>query len=242
MVKRIAVIIVMCLVLTVSFNNYSTIETYPRTEEPKAETFDGNIDLNPAIYSDYYIDRVTTFMNSSCGYGKIIFLGDSITDICEWSELLNNPNVLNRGISGDTTDGVINRLKEVIRLKPSKIFIMLGINDIGKCRSNESIIEDYKKILTTIKRELPGTKIYVQSVLPINKDKFKTHTNDEEIIKFNAELIKLCRESKIYYVDLYSKFVTAGNKLNPEFTTGGLHLNGKGYIVWKEMIEDLCKN
>ena len=195
-----------------------------------------NINLSKDIYSEYYINKVTSFMVSDSGKGKIVFLGDSLTDICDWSELLNNNDIINRGISLDTTDGVLNRLSEVTRLNPSKIFIMIGINDIGKGRSTKDIINNYKKILDYIKENSKSTTIYVQSLLPINKDIFKTTTKNEEIINLNKELVKLCNSYGVKYINLYPLFVVDNNKLNPEYTVSGLHVNGKGYLVWKKAV------
>ncbi|WP_368491097.1 GDSL-type esterase/lipase family protein [Clostridium sp. BJN0013] len=201
-----------------------------------------NINLSTDIYQQYYINRVTTFMNTYSGYGKIIFLGDSLIDIAEWNELLNNPNVLNRGISYDTTSGTLNRISEITRLKPSKIFIMLGINDIGRGLTSKNIITNYSKILETIKENSPDTTIYVQSVLPINKDLFKTNTNDKQIIELNASLRELCKNFDIKYIDLYSLFTLPNeNKLYREYTVDGLHINGKGYIVWRDAVKGYCK-
>jgi Lysophospholipase L1 and related esterases len=199
-----------------------------------------NINLSKDIYSEYYINKVTSFMASDSGKGKIVFLGDSLTDICDWSELLNNNDIINRGISLDTTDGVLNRLSEVTRLNPKKVFIMIGINDIGKGRGTRSIIYNYKKILDFIKENSKSTTIYVQSLLPINKDILKTTTKNEEIINLNKELAKLCDSYGVKYIDLYPLFVVDNNKLNPEYTVGGLHVNGKGYLVWKRAIEQYC--
>lgn len=200
-----------------------------------------SINLNKDIYSEYYIDRVTSFMSSNSGKGKIVFLGDSLIDICEWSELLNNEDIINRGISFDTTDGVLNRLGEVTRLKPRKIFIMVGINDIGKGRDTKLIAENYKKILDYISQNSPATTIYVQSVLPINKDIFKTNTKYEEVRYLNQALNNLCNRYEIDFINLYPLFVIENNKLNPEYTVRGLHLNGKGYLVWKKAIKEYCK-
>lgn len=190
-------------------------------------------------FSDYYIDRVTTFKNLPKQKGEIIFLGDSITDICEWNELFKNSLIKNRGISGDTTYGILNRLEDIVSSKPSKIFIMVGINDIGKGKSTEEIIKNYKSILNRIKKSSPSTDIYVESVLPINKDIFNTSTKEEEIIALNDSLKKLCASYNIKYIDLYSLFIAEGNKLNPKYTTGGIHINGTGYAIWREVIKDL---
>lgn len=87
--------------------------------------------------------------------GEIIFLGDSITERCEWTELFLNTFLRNRGLSGDKTEGVINRLTEVTESKPDKIFIMIGVNDLRHNVSIEEIIENYKSILLKIKLDSP---------------------------------------------------------------------------------------
>lgn len=247
MVKKNAVIITIFLLLYIMFSRSTVSEVVGGVSntniDSKSEVVSReiNIDLNPARFSDHYIDRATTFKNFKNNNGEIIFLGDSLIEICEWSELFNNPLIRNRGISGDTTDGVLNRLEEVTWAKPSKIFMMVGINDIGKCRPIQSIIGDYEKILNKIKEDSPNTKIYVHSVLPINKEKFKTHTKVEEILDLNSNLNKLCDKLQVKYINLYPLFAASDNKLNPQYTTAGIHLNGVGYLVWKEAIKDLCK-
>lgn len=187
--------------------------------------------------SDYYIDRVTTFRRLPNDKRDIIFLGDSLIDICEWSELFGNPLIKNRGISGDTTTGILDRLDAVVKGNPKKVFIMIGINDIGKGKTIEDIVNNYEKILQNIKNGSPNTEIYVNSVLPINKDLFITTTKDEEIINLNKGLKKLCEKNNVQYIDLYSLLVQSDNKLKSEYTTGGIHLNGKGYLVWKEAVK-----
>lgn len=199
-----------------------------------------NIDLSPKIYSDYYISKVTIFMNTYNGHGKIVFLGDSLTDMGNWSEMLNNTDIINRGISSDTTTSVINRLSEITRLKPRKIFIMIGVNDIDKGLSTNEIITNYNKILSTIKKDSPNSKVYVESVLPINKDIFKTSTNEQQIIDLNLSLMELCENSGIGFINLYPLFTVKKDKLNPNYTEKGVHLNGSGYLVWSEAIKEYC--
>lgn len=247
MVKKNAVIITIFLLLYIMFSKNTVSEVASGANniniysESGVVSVKSNIDLNPEKFSDHYIDRVTTFRNLGNNKEEIIFLGDSLIEICEWNELFSSPLIKNRGISGDTTYGVLNRLEEVTEAKPRKIFMMLGINDIGKCRSTQSIIDDYEKILNKIKIDSPSTKIYVHSVLPINKEKFITHTKVEEILDLNSALNKLCDKLQVKYINLYPLFVTSDNKLNPKYTTGGIHLNGDGYLIWKEAIKDLCK-
>lgn len=243
MSKKYTINIIMLLFLYMIFSKNTVSEVVSGydninvSSKPNIVVKKSKINLDRKQFSDYYIDRVTTFSNLEDTEGEIIFLGDSLIDICEWNELFNNNLIKNRGISGDTTYGVLNRLEQITEIKPSKIFIMLGINDIGKCRSTEDIIEDYKKILNKVNKDCPKTEIYVHSVLPINKDLFITHTKVEEILNFNRELNKLCNNIKVQYINLYPLFVMEDNKLNSQYTTAGIHLNGSGYLLWKQTIK-----
>lgn len=230
-----------CIYFKLSLHSAKTTSISNNNITPKNKmlpTKSGDINLDQQTYSDYYIQKVTVYMNSYIKQGKIVFLGDSLTDIGEWNELLDNPDILNRGISDDTTSGTLNRLSEIIQLKPRKIFIMLGINDIGKGLSTKEITKNYSKILENIKKNLPNTTIYVESVLPINKDLFKTNTSEKQIIDLNASLNKLCKNSNVQYIDLYHLFTLPNeNKLSYKYTVSGLHINGDGYRVWGDALK-----
>ncbi len=168
-------------------------------------------------HSTYYEQRKTLFEQLPNDDNEIIFLGNSITDGCNWSELFNDLRIKNRGISGDITDGVLDRLDEVTESKPLKIFIMIGINDLAIGKTGTEIAENYKKIIKKIKTDTKETKIYVQNILPVNPDypKFKNHTNkSEQIISINKTLKQIAEKNDLTYLDLYSVFVTDDKKLN----------------------------
>ena len=83
-------------------------------------------------YSTFYYQRATLFEELPVTSKDIIFLGNSITNGGEWSELLNNKHVKNRGISGDICMGVYDRLDAILKGKPAKIFLLIGINDVSR--------------------------------------------------------------------------------------------------------------
>jgi lysophospholipase L1-like esterase len=170
----------------------------------------------------------------------IIFLGNSITAGTDWAELLSNPNARNRGISGDITFGVLERLDEVIEGQPAKVFILIGINDIQRNIPDTLIVGNYSKMIKRIKAGSPSTKIYFQTLLPVNNEftQFKNHYNKDEHIAFvNAELKKIAAEEKITLIDLHSHFLDASNKLDKRYTMDGLHLNADGYKVWAGILK-----
>jgi lysophospholipase L1-like esterase len=187
------------------------------------------------------VGEFRSFSNSS---KDIIFLGNSITANIDWMELLGRTDVRNRGISGDISFGVLERLDEVTEGKPAKVFILLGINDISRNVPDSFIVSNYQKIIHRIKKESPATKIYFQTLLPVNNEfaQFKNHYNkDEHILHVNEELKKLAAKEKISLIDLYPHFLNAGKKLDKKYTIDGLHLNVEGYKVWKDILmKDHC--
>ncbi|MFC2121872.1 GDSL-type esterase/lipase family protein, partial [Bacteroidota bacterium] len=196
-------------------------------------------------YYPYWHQKETLYRTLPNSANEIIFLGNSITDGCNWSELLGEPRAINRGISGDRTEGILDRLDEVLDSKPLKVFLMIGINDLGGGKSVNYVKKNIVKIVERIKNESPSTEIYLQSILPVNPDfgLFKTHTDKtKEVIKINKYLKNYCGNNNMNYVDLHSSFITEKNYLNPEFTNDGLHLIGKGYLLWKSLIIKNVKN
>ena len=170
----------------------------------------------------------------------IVFLGNSLTDRVDWNELLGMANARNRGISGDITFGVLQRLDEVINGNPAKVFILIGINDVSRNIPDSVIFKNYKKIVERIKAGSPRTKIYFQTLLPVNNEftQFKNHYNkDEHILWLNGQIKTLQKEEGITVIDLYPHFLNDQNKLNKKYTLDGLHLNAEGYKVWAGVLQ-----
>ncbi len=196
-------------------------------------------------YSTFYYQRATLFEELPVTSEDIIFLGNSITNGGEWAELLQNPHVKNRGISGDVCMGVYDRLDAILKGTPAKIFLLIGINDVSRGTSVDSIVQNIKKIILKIKKDSPQTTLYLQSILPVNDvyGMFKGHTSRwQDISRINEGLSELAVMEKIRYVDLYSHFVDrATGKMKPEYTNDGLHLLGKGYLKWIEIVKPYVK-
>ncbi|SEW53867.1 GDSL-type esterase/lipase family protein [Chitinophaga arvensicola] len=191
--------------------------------------------------SSYYRQKVTQFNAiPDKENGEIIFLGDSITDIAEWSDLFKNCLIKNRGISGDKTDGILNRLTEVTTRKPSRIFLMIGINDIADQVPDSVIVANYGRIMDRIRRETPATRLIVQSILPTNDSftEFARHQHKTEHIRFvNTAIEKMALQRQYTYVNLYDAMCDSEGKLSSDYTNDGLHLKGAGYLVWKQLLQ-----
>lgn len=192
-------------------------------------------------YSTFYYQRATLFEELPVTSKDIIFLGNSITNGGEWCELLGNKHVKNRGISGDICMGVYDRLDPILKGKPAKIFLLIGINDVNRGASADTIVNQIGRISRKIKKDSPKTKLYLQSVLPVT-DHYKMfggHTRHWQMVRvINEKLMDLANQEKVTYVDLYSHFVDpASGKMKIEYSNDGLHLLGKGYKLWVEIVK-----
>lgn len=199
-----------------------------------------NIFSQERKYSTYYYQRATLFESLSVTPDDILFVGNSITDGAEWFELFDNPKVKNRGISGDTTYGVYDRISTLLKGHPKKIFLMIGINNVPQGESADTIAYGIHKIVEKIKTESPVTKIYLQSILPVNPDlnMFHGHTSRWEIIPdINKAIKNIAERENAEYIDLYSHFVNEEGKMDLKYTNDGLHLLGEGYLLWRDVVK-----
>jgi lysophospholipase L1-like esterase len=179
--------------------------------------------------------RLEVFKKEPVVTGRIIFLGNSITEMGNWKKVLNDTTVINRGIGGDITFGVLKRLKDITDRQPSKLFILLGINDIGKDIPDAVIADNYLKIVKEIHTKCPQTKIYVQSILPVNSTlpRFPQHYDKEEHVLSVNRLLQADAQAGDYtFVDIFHLFVDADQRLDSRYTFEGLHLKPEAYPIW----------
>ena len=205
------------------------------TFQVKAQTISYDTTFRPGNYAA----KLADFKRNPISKKDFVFLGNSITAGGNWSKLLNLPKAQNRGISGDITYGVLERLDEIIAGKPSKIFILIGINDVSRNIPDSIILGNYKKMISRIKKGSKKTKIYFYTLLPVNSSfaKFKNHYGkDEHILWLNSEIKKLA-EKKVIIIDLYPVFLDADQHLRAELTKDGLHLLPAGYQVWVDFLK-----
>jgi lysophospholipase L1-like esterase len=167
---------------------------------------------------------------------NIVFFGDSLTENGDWNELFDNSNILNRGIGGDTTNGMLKRISEIKNLKPKKLFIMAGINDLSRNNTVNQVSANYEKIVEYVKKNSPATQIYIQSTLPINNSINTLPIKPTTIKNLNDNLKYISDREGATFIDLYSHLVDNNNQLQKKYTHDGLHLNGEGYLIWKNVI------
>lgn len=173
---------------------------------------------------------------------EIVFVGNSLTEGGKWQELLQVNHVVNRGISGDVTYGILARLEEILTARPRKIFLLCGINDMKRGIPNATILRNIERIIMRVKLESPRTVLYVQSLLPVNEEMLPTsykELNNPKIKAFNNLLKQICREKKVTYIDLYPIFADSQGRMKRELSIDGLHLWQVSYILWGDYLKKI---
>ena len=190
-----------------------------------------------------YAQKLAQFRSYPNRSTDIVFLGNSIMDFTDWNELLQLSEARNRGISGDISFGILERLDEVTEGKPDKIFVLIGINDIARNIPDSIILDNYKKIIHRIKRESPGTKIYFHTLFPVNNTfADRNHFNKDGHIQYvNSELKKIGTAEKITVIDVHPHFLDAESRLDKKYTYDGLHPNHAGYMKWATILMPYIK-
>ena len=199
------------------------------------------------FFRQHYKNRVKLFSEENPKLktsDNIVFVGDSITEGFNLTKSFPDHPVVNRGISADVIGnalakddnrGVLHRLDQSIYdCKPGKVFILIGINDLGAGHKPATIEAGYREMLEAIKSHSPDLKVYIQSVLPTREKYAKHNANVNDV---NTRLQKLAKEFGYEYVDLHSKLSDEKGELKKDVTADGLHLKPAGYAIWKGEID-----
>ncbi len=178
---------------------------------------------------------------------NIVFVGDSITYMYDLNKYYDGYNVVNNGIDGEFTWGVLDDLKDrIYKYNPSKVVLLIGTNDIYKNKSVDEISDNVDKIIKGIKTNRTYAEIYLVSLLPVNRtsddiinlNMVKNRTN-EMIMEINNKYQEIAKKYNITYIDLYSKLIDDDGNLKLDYTKEGLHLNDKGYKVITRVIKNV---
>lgn len=183
--------------------------------------------------SKHFRKRLEEFADAPLGCGEIVMLGDSLTEMNDWAASVPAGVVLrNRGISGDTSDGVIVRMGEVIASRPRAVFLLIGTNDLYTGNAPAVTVSNISAVVRQIRAESPGTLVFVQTVFPV---RWEDASNDK-VRAINRLLKQEGRRSHFVILDAYALLVGEDGKLNAAYTPDGLHLNEAGYAVWSVLV------
>ncbi|WP_057490838.1 SGNH/GDSL hydrolase family protein [Streptococcus orisasini] len=182
----------------------------------------------------YQMERLRSFQkaNAQKQADSIAFAGDSITEFFPLKKYLGREkNIINRGIAGTDSVWLLEHLQEqVLDLNPAKVFLMIGINDIGRGYALSDITSRISEIIAQIRSHNILTQIYLLSVLPVNEGeqyaaKVKIR-NNAAVQQLNQNLQVL---PGVQYIDLYPLLLDDSGNLAEHNTIDGLHLSQEGY-------------
>ena len=178
--------------------------------------------------------RRTQFEALGPARAHVVMLGDSITEGGNWDEWFADIPIVNRGIGGEVSAQVLARLPSAID-RPLAVFLLVGTNDLAFDISLDEIVHNVESILGAIERAAPGTPVVVQSVMP------RGLTYRDEILALNTRYRELvdAAPDNVRYLDLWPVLATPEGALKPELTQDSLHLNGKGYVEWTEVLHPI---
>lgn len=158
----------------------------------------------------------------------VVFLGDSITEGACWDEWFPDLRVTNRGIGGDRTEGVLARTDTIGTA--SAVFLLIGTNDVTMGVRDHEIVGNVSQITAALKDSLPTADIVVQSIMP------RTRKLANRIRDLNLAFREVSVAHDAHYLDLWPALATTDDRLNPAFTEDKLHLNGRGYQAWADVL------
>ncbi|NEQ44822.1 MAG: lysophospholipase [Leptolyngbya sp. SIOISBB] len=172
-----------------------------------------------------------------------VLMGDSISLWFPQELLPGRRTWLNQGISGENSDMLLRRLDALDGTQLDSIFVMVGINDLIAQRPEKEIAQNLEKSVQYLKQQHPEADIIVQSILPHGAERATWEGRDrllqlpnDRIQAVNTAIANMAEAENIYYLNLYPLFADGEGALRPDLTTDGLHLNDRGYLVWRTAI------
>ncbi len=189
-------------------------------------------ELEKAVLA-YRTNKISEYQRENKKFGDyeidVAFLGDSLTDGYDVKSYYPQYRVVNRGIGGDTTVGLEDRLQvSLYDLKPKIAVMLIGANNMS------NMFDNYENILKGFQTNVPETKIILLSLTSMSREWGKKN----QLAAYNNVKIKMLAEKYSFeYVDLYSALLNLETgEIYEEYTTDGGHLTALGYEVLTKMI------
>lgn len=195
--------------------------------------------ISAELSNNHYLGRVDHFRHVPMIQHAIVMLGDSLTEQGLWNEYFQGYAILNRGIGGDNTFGILHRLEEFGQTQPDKLFLLAGINDLSNGDSPIAIAARYRNILEILRRHTPKTRVYLQSVLPVrtNLKKGAAYETNAMVIELNILLRQLSKDLNLVFIEVGDALKDEQGELDASLCTDAVHLNGSGYARWAQQIK-----
>ena len=168
---------------------------------------------------------------------EVMMLGDSITEAGPWQALFPKTRIVNRGVSGYTTYDLLREMKAIVALRPAKVFLMIGINDLLKRATVEQTFKQY----TLIVDELQKNKITVVMQATLECSRPQCGSAVEAVRSLNQKLQAFALARNIQWLDLNPGLANDQQGLLPKYTIDGLHLSKPAYLYWAERLRSFIQ-
>lgn len=208
-----------------------------------------------AVYTDDY-GQLARYRDANAaldlpapGENRVVFFGDSITDIWNLAEAFPGKPYINRGIGGQTTSQMLVRFRQdVINLQPKAVVILAGTNDIAG-NSGPIVNDDIEANLASL-AELARThniRVIFSSVLPVHNytpksQDFFAQRPMERILGLNRWLKQYCAANNLTYLDYFSAVMDDKGLLKGDLADDGLHPNKAGFALMAPLAEKAIEN
>ena len=161
----------------------------------------------------------------------LVMFGDSITEWAPWADIFRDVSMVNRGLAGDTTTGMLRRIDTTLNVNPKLVCFMAGINDLAQGYDVDHINQNYIDMLKVWQEN--DIRILVQSTLYVGS---KLQGLNSSVELLNRKISEYCSQQGIAFLDVNS--VLSPNKLlSNEYSCDDLHLNAKAYQAWAEVLQ-----
>ncbi|MEZ8123622.1 SGNH/GDSL hydrolase family protein [Vibrio splendidus] len=161
----------------------------------------------------------------------LVMFGDSITEWAPWADIFRDISMVNRGLAGDTTTGMLRRIDTTLNVKPKLVCFMAGINDLAQGYDVEHIYQNYIDMLKVWQEN--DIRILVQSTLYVGS---KLQGLNSSVELLNSKISEYCSQQGIAFLDVNS-VLSPNQLLSNEYSCDDLHLNAKAYQVWAEVLQ-----
>ena len=186
--------------------------------------------------------RQNSARQQDSGAGPVVFAGDSLTEAFHVSRYFADRWVENRGIAADHISGgigcglMVRLAPELFARKPSRIFLLIGVNDIAEHHKPERFVSDYRNLVEKLRQLYPTSSIIAVSLAPTRGN--YAHLNPT-IRYCNDFLREYAAAHGMPYLDLHRQLVDAGGELRRRYSIDGLHLTPLAYWVWRDKVRQL---
>ncbi|MEZ8794053.1 SGNH/GDSL hydrolase family protein [Vibrio splendidus] len=161
----------------------------------------------------------------------LVMFGDSITEWAPWADIFRDASMVNRGLAGDTTTGMLRRIDTTLNVKPKVVCFMAGINDLAQGYDVDHIYQNYIDMLKVWQEN--DIRILVQSTLYVGS---KLQGLNPSVELLNTKISEYCAQQGIAFLDVNS-VLSPNQLLSNEYSCDDLHLNAKAYQVWAEVLQ-----